>query len=303
LDTVARSQIERGFPSRGDLHVSRETRSCPTCGALNGSDFARCVRCGVSLSASALAARAAPLGRVIDGRAFLSTKTLAALSLVIFAAQVRAEMANGQDFVHALMNGDARVAFGFGAVLPHLDLVSVEPWRLLSAVFVHFGALHIALNLLALASFARMLEPAIGSARFAIAYVVTGVFGYATTLACTMLLHEVPDPTAGASSAVFGVMGVIVAMLWRNGDPRWKAFAVRGILFNIAIGFTLNSMHAGFLVNNSAHIGGLLCGIAFGLLYARPRRRSSDIPANLGALLAVAASVASLLAARVSPFR
>src|SRR5262249_32727812 len=153
-------------------------RSCPTCGALNGAEFSRCVRCGVSLSALAghSSALGKVLGKVIDGRALLASKIFAGLTLLIFAAEARTEMANGLDF--PLWEESGRVLYRFGGLIPVFELVRAEPWRLLSAVFVHVGALHIALNLLTLASLSRALEPEIGSARFAIAYVTSGIMGF-----------------------------------------------------------------------------------------------------------------------------
>lgn len=278
-------------PTRAD-----RTRPCPKCGALNGADFDRCVRCGNALSALAVSADRArkPL---VDAGSLWASKVIAGFTLLVFAGQVAAELAAGGSVGGLLMRGNGLVALRFGA-LEIAPLGMPHPLRLLSAVFVHYGVLHVGLNLLALGNLARVAEPMVGSARFAIVYVVTGVLGFATTAATSMYFDDSLRvvQTAGASGAVFGIMGLLLGTLLRRRDPRWRQFLVQAVLYAVVFGFALNASRAGIRVNNSAHIGGLVVGTLAGLvLRDRPR---SELAANFGAVVCLLASVASVALAQ-----
>lgn len=280
--------------------TDHRTQSCPSCGALNGADFARCIRCNAPLSTMAQSAEG--LRRVIDGTSMRGTKLIVGLTLLIFAGQLSSTLARGEG-LPIISGGNHVDAIRFGALLVSPDgSVPFEAFRLLSAVFVHFGLLHVGMNLFALVSLSRTVEPAVGTARYLIAYVVSGVFGFAVTAAYVMLTGAPPLMfTAGASGAVFGIMGVILGFLVRRRNPQWKHFALEAVLFSALFGFGMNAMNSGVVVNNSAHLGGLVCGFGLGFLYAGRRRSRSDLLVNVGAAIAVIACIASLVLTQVSP--
>lgn len=284
------------------------TRSCAACGALNGADFDRCIRCGGPLTSIAKSVHG--LARPLDGTALHATKAIIALSIVVFGLQMAAFPGPPRDKLDALFLGGpghiaGPIALRFGAVFFSGPLAEIEPLRLISAVFVHYGALHLVLNMFSLGNFARIAEPAVGSARFLLAYVATGAVGFATTAVITSLGGE-PSATAGASGAVFGIMGLVLGLLLRLRDPRWKSFAVQAVLFSVLFGFAVNASRSNIRINNSAHLGGLAAGVVFGLVYAgnalrRPRGPRSDLVVNIAAAAAVLASIASLIVAPLSP--
>jgi membrane associated rhomboid family serine protease len=188
----------------------------------------------------------------------------------------------------------------YGAMLlypgdPLVDPMRVlreEPWRLLSSCFVHFGFVHFAMNMAALVQLARLAEPAISAARFTIAYVVTGTLGFGFSLSYALVFPQ-QMLTAGASGAIFGVMGVILGFLVRRRDPRWKVWARNAVFYSLLFGFVIRA-------NNAAHIGGLLVGAVFGALFApgapKPASRLQVVLAGL----CLAACVASLVLAQQS---
>jgi membrane associated rhomboid family serine protease len=133
-----------------------------------------------------------------------------------------------------------------------------------------------------------------------IAYLCTGVIGFAATVVYSHFLGGSFGTTAGASGAVLGVMGIILGWMIRRRDPRWKDFAAQALFYGVLFGFVVNASSMGVMVNNSAHIGGLLSGTLFGAVYAGPRPRS-DLWANLLAGVAVIACVVSLLLPHWSP--
>jgi membrane associated rhomboid family serine protease len=274
--------------------AATRARVCRTCGALNG-DFDRCIRCGAGLSgASALADR---LRGRIGGDTLLGTKVLIGLTLLVFLGQVLGEVATGGGL--RIMGGSALVAYRFGA-LPLDDVfVREEPFRMLSAVFVHFGALHVGLNLLALMNLARAAEPGLGSARFVVSYVLSGFFSFATSAAYTVIAGG-GSITGGASGAVFGVMGLILGWMVRRRDPRWRQFAVQAVLYSVVFGFAVNAAGSSILVNNSAHLGGLAAGFVLGALFASPGRPRDELGWNVAAALVLAVSVGSLALSQLS---
>jgi rhomboid protease GluP len=277
---------------------------CPSCGALNGSDFDRCVRCGVGLGANA---GVQPRPRVVTvqltpPRRLVAATAFGMLTSLVFLAQIGLSVSRGHG-LPLISTKDPTIELRLGAMLADPDLVAREPFRLLSSVFVHFGVLHFAMNAYAYVDLARLAESFLGAGRFAAAYVAAGVAGFAATVAMGAIGGGPPAFTAGASGAIFGLMGVVLGVLLARRDPRWKGFALRGVLYAVMFGFAVNASGVGILVNNTAHLGGLVVGILFGLSARRPfavTGRSARIAQGLGGL-AFALSVAAIAFAWQSP--
>lgn len=286
--------------------TSRKASTCPRCRALNGSGFDRCVRCGYGLSSRAQLLER--LGTHVEGDALWGSKFLILITVLVFAGQVWiGQMRSGQSAFAALTRGSTIVdAVRFGAV--HSSFVPYEPWRLLSAVFVHSGIVHLLGNLSFLTWLGRVAEPAIGSSRFVLAYIATGIAGFVASSAYGHLFEPYRGaPTAGASGAVFGITGLVLGMLYRQKNPQWKGFAVQAVLFQLLIGFAINQANLPIKINNVAHIGGLVIGLVFGAAYAaranltrRPTR--TEFLLNVGAIVGLLVCLASLVLAQKSPF-
>jgi membrane associated rhomboid family serine protease len=159
---------------------------------------------------------------------------------------------------------------------------------------VHYGVVHIVMNMVGLIHLGRVAEPAIGSVRFIIAYVVSGVVGFVVTVAWTLLVPSTASWTAGASGAIFGMLGLILGFLWRRGDPRWKGLLAQSAIYIVIFAFIPQ-------INNSAHVGGMLAGVAFGVLFAPGAPQPSRGWQRLLAALLMTAALASLALARTSP--
>ncbi len=134
-------------------------------------------------------------------------------------------------------------------------------WRLLSACFVHIGLIHLLLNLNALIYVGYIVEKQIGSLRFLLAYLLTGIF--ASTASIFWNENVI---SAGASGAIFGIYGLYLILLLFNVLEKSirKAF-LSSILFfvgyNLLYGFTKEG------IDNAAHIGGLVSGIIIALAF------------------------------------
>ncbi|TKD06315.1 rhomboid family intramembrane serine protease [Polyangium fumosum] len=289
-----------------EAHSSRtKAVPCARCGALNGAGFDRCVRCGQALST--VARSVDRLGARLDPDALLASKLVIGLTVLVFAAQlwVALRVRGTENVLAALLSADPIDALRFGSVAG--PLVFAEPWRLVSAIFVHYGALHLVMNMFALTSLGRVAEPAVGPARFVLTYLTAGVFGWVASIAYTILFDASGGgQTAGASGAVFGIMGLVLGMLYRQRNPQWKRFAVQAVLYSLLLGFAINQARVGILVNNIAHLGGLIVGVLFGLYFAKPapssgRSGKSDLGLNVAAAIGLLTCVASLVLAQRSP--
>jgi membrane associated rhomboid family serine protease len=129
-----------------------------------------------------------------------------------------------------------------------------------------------------------------GSARFGALFILTGILGFVAS----DVYHQGLGFTAGASGALFGLIGGRVGYLLAARDPRWKQLAGRAVVYGVLFAIA-------FPVNNAAHAGGFVSGIALGaLLYVeQPVGRWSWLYAPLTALLLLA-SVGSIVLAQMS---
>jgi rhomboid protease GluP len=141
-----------------------------------------------------------------------------------------------------------------------------EWWRLVTSTFMHFGVLHLALNMWALWSTGPLVERLYGSWYFAVLYLLAGVVGSVASIVWNPGVNS-----AGASGAIFGVFGAMLAFIVNKeaGVPvkiaqQHQASTLIFVAYNLFNGFT----HSG--IDNAAHIGGLVAGFAFGWILARP---------------------------------
>lgn len=171
--------------------------------------------------------------------------------------------------------------------------LSGEPWRLLANAFLHFGALHLAMNMVALWDAGRLTERIFGQARLATIYLGAAVCGSATSL----LVHP-QVVSAGASGAVFGVYGAIAGFLLRERRAipapvlsRLKRVALPFIAYNLLFGLVMPGVDA------AAHVGGVVAGTLAGAFLSRPL--VANRKGGGGRVLAVA--TAACLAAFAAP--
>jgi rhomboid protease GluP len=151
------------------------------------------------------------------------------------------------------------VLVSLGAIVPNL-FAAGEYWRLLAAMFLHIGMLHLFLNLWALYQLGGVYEMLFGSGRFAVTYFATGL---AASVASAFFTNGV---AAGASGAIFGILGALIVSIRRSPRFRhaaWGKGLVQQLLFwaaiNIVIGFTMPG------IDNAAHIAGFIAGLLLGL--------------------------------------
>lgn len=176
-----------------------------------------------------------------------------------------------------------------------------EWWRLGSALFLHFGLMHLALNMLSLWDGGRLVERMYGHGRFLVLFFAAGLAGNLLSL----IAQGDRAISGGASGAVFGVYGALLSFLWlerRQLHPgEFRRLFVGAALFsaiNIGLGFQVTG------IDNAAHIGGFVAGILAGAALAPSlapdpgrRRRWRLLPAAI-LVLAVAGLAANIPAPR-----
>ena len=152
-----------------------------------------------------------------------------------------------------------------------------EPWRVFTSMWVHAGLLHLAMNMWCLDVYGRIAERIFGSRFYLAAYLLTGLAGALASLAWHPAAVSI-----GASAAVFGIVGALVVP-YRTGrlplPPHVLRAASKSLLtfvgYNLLIGFVVPA------IDNSAHLGGLLGGVALGALWSRQKDRESNYLLNV----------------------
>jgi rhomboid protease GluP len=138
-----------------------------------------------------------------------------------------------------------------------------EWWRLGAAMFLHFGALHLAMNMFALWDSGRLVERAFGPVRFAMIYVASGLTGNLLSL----IVQGDRAISGGASGAIFGVYGAFLAFLLterRRLHPSDFKLMFWGAAIFSAVTLALGALIPG--IDNAAHLGGLVAGTMAGVI-------------------------------------
>ena len=159
-----------------------------------------------------------------------------------------------------------------------------EWWRILTAMFVHVGIIHLATNMWCLWNLGLLAEPLMGSWGVVAVYILTGAAGnLLSTLRNFYLFHgewlryqdvHVFPPGVGASGAVFGIAGALIILLKSHRLPvpieeerRLRRSVIYFAVINLVIGgginFGTSMFHSGINIDNMAHLGGVGCGLLF----------------------------------------
>ena len=186
--------------------------------------------------------------------------TAGLIMLNIFVFLIVEFTESSQDTMHML---------DWGAAYTPLIVQGREYYRLFTCMFLHFGIEHLLNNMLVLFVLGSRLEQAIGRIRFLLIYLLGGVFGNVISL-CMELRSQDFAVSAGASGAVFAVMGAMIYIVIRNkgwlGDLSMRQILVMAV-FSLYFGFASTG------VDNSAHVGGLVSGFLLAVILYHPGRK------------------------------
>jgi membrane associated rhomboid family serine protease len=211
-------------------------------------------------------------------RTLRSTTTEPVVTYALIAINVIVFLAEGQFGVGSTGSGGTQIFNKFALSGP--DVANGDYWRIVTSGFLHAGLLHIGFNMYLLFLLGRMLEPAIGSVRFALVYFVSLFAGSLGALIVS------PDAlTVGASGAVFGLMGAAAVELSARGINPMETGIGGLIIFNLLFSFVFSGISIG------GHIGGLIGGAATGFLFLQADQRHIPRQAALGLTVALGALV------------
>lgn len=166
----------------------------------------------------------------------------------------------------------------YGANHPWL-VIHGQWYRLLTATFVHVGLIHLLTNMWCLWNLGILGEPLIGPYGMVAVYMLTGIAGNLLSMASNMVFAlRTHDPNyllqvgAGASGAVFGIAGILIILLSNRKLPfpwaelqRLRSSVVKFAGINLVIGLGTMFVNFGIRIDNMAHIGGFLSGLALGV--------------------------------------
>ena len=273
-----------------DNHPSYPGRPslCRSCGALIGAGETTCQVCSAPLVAvppPALPLReryALSYARAVLSRPYIFTIVFLVANFFVFMLMWEASrMATS-----VLWTGFTEdVLLAFGAKTNYWIQHGHQYWRFVTPIFIHVNLPHVLINMYSLWVIGPWVEKLYGSAKFVVFWVATGIAGvvasYLTVipgshpgLIASFLIKRGDEPSAGASGALFGLVGVlfVFGIKYRHELPEGfkRAFGTGMlpiILLNLGIGFMARGV-----IDNAAHMGGLLSGAAFAAVvsYKRP---------------------------------
>ena len=241
----------------------RRPQLCPACGTLVGSTATRCHQCGASLTFS-LAAASRKLSKIMPSTApvtygiLISCCVLYGISLLLtvrIGGQVTPQGGGILGMLFGIGSIDSRILQLLGASLP-IPINFVQPWRLIAACFLHANLMHIVFNMWVLVDLAPAVEEVYGSSRFFFLYIVCGIGGY-------ILSGFMGHFSIGASGAIVGLIGVLLAITYRRGGSsmmQLRSQVYRWIIYLVLWGFFFPG------VDNMAHLGGGITGFILGKL-------------------------------------
>jgi membrane associated rhomboid family serine protease len=166
----------------------------------------------------------------------------------------------------------------FGALSPQL-IESGQVWRLFTALFLHASVPHILFNMTSLFAVGTLAERLYGSTKFLAIYIGAGLIGSLSSFTFALMTNQMNELGVGASGAIFGVAGALVAVRFHPSDVvperlRRRVSSSMLPLVLISLVFAYLTPH----IDNAAHVGGLLGGVLLSFVFPLPRR----IPENLG---------------------
>ena len=271
---------------------------CRDCGALVGAGEPACAQCGAMVDGSAAAAEQLQPGGnsaqrtlhekdamrfawAVLNRPYFFTIIFLIANIFVFLLMWASSGLNGS----ALWEFSGPVLQAYGAKLNYLIHDNQEWWRFVTPIFIHVSLPHLLINMYSLWMVGPYVEKLYGSAKFVLFWVAAGIMGVvASYLTVRPAMHvssvgrflfkAADTPSAGASGALFGLVGVlfVFGIKFRHELPEGfkRAFGT-GLLPMIALNLFIGYLGRGF-IDNAAHLGGLAAGALLALFvgYKRP---------------------------------
>ena len=263
---------------------------CPSCGRLTNADAPVCLVCG--RRNPGMWGFGGPLARLFRSWNFANAVTAACIGLYVVSLvfDPRGALAPRGPFEIFSPTGRALEALGMTGSVAWLE---GRWWTLLTAIYLHGGVLHILFNVLWIRQLGPEVEKLYGPARLVVIFTVSGAAGFVVS-------NSIGVPfTIGASGAIFGLLGAIVAFGRKRGGV-FGQMVLRQYGQWALVLFVLGFFMPG--VNNWAHAGGFAGGFALGLLLSLAEQRTETVLDKLLAAAALALTVAGFFLALWTAF-
>lgn len=245
-----------GF-ARGENNQPRP-KLCPACGTLVGIKATRCHECGANLTFS-LAALSKKLSGLVGDHEAPVTAALLVANIFMFGVSFLALAAHGEaGGLHILWGMGGEASYRLGMSFPYSIFIQHQWFRLITAMFLHGGLIHIGFNMMALMQLGPALEELYGPPRYLFLYTVTGAFGFLVSAAFGHV-------SLGASGALLGLVGALLAVTTKRGGAFMRDLRAR-LISSVVILFMLG--FSGMGLDNTAHFAGLASGFVIGKVFA-----------------------------------
>jgi len=266
LSPRARWKIERFFKKLGGSASGEREQPrpqlCPSCRTLVGAGQTRCHNCGANMRFG-MAAASRSLGRFMPATSPVTYTILTLSCLLFFVSLLKTMSENGFQegsggwlglFNFGGISGDVLKRLGASLPLAGYPTDLAQPWRLVTAIFLHGSILHILFNMWVLMDIGPQIEELYGSARYLFIYVATGIGGYILSSA---MLHF----SVGGSGALLGLIGLLFAMTTGRraaGMQMLRQQLIRWLIYIAILGIMMPG------IDNWAHAGGFVTGFLLG---------------------------------------
>jgi rhomboid protease GluP len=231
----------------------------------------------------------------LDTDGFISSARFTTVVILLINAGLYAatalfsmRMTNGE----SVFDVDGQTLLLFGAKAPEYILAG-QWWRLITAGFLHGGILHILMNSWVIFDLGATVEEVYGTSKYLVLYFVSTIGGFLASMWWS------PALSVGASAALFGLIGAMIAAGMRSSTPlaaAMRAHYTQWAIWGVAIGLL-----PGFRTDNAAHLGGLAAGFVLGYIaetqpaYDRWSDKLWKLAAAFSVLITVAAFAMMLL--------
>jgi rhomboid protease GluP len=223
------------------------------------------------------------------------TKAIVWVCVALFAAELLASVRFGRLDYLLLFDIPDAIRRLFGANQATLTLYAGHWDTLLTACFLHAGILHLVLNMYVLRQVGPLVEEQVGSARYAVMYVLTGIAGNLASAFNVELRGLTSSGTVGASGAICGVMGAAVIVALRMEGLRSLIAWTISTWLVIVLAYGARADH----IDNAAHVGGLISGALIAIAW----RRGAEETTLKRVVLVGGAAALCLAAGAVTLFR
>jgi rhomboid protease GluP len=257
-------------------------RMCPQCRALIDRGAKVCPLCGEATGPVRARGSSGAPGRIMGVIPIPTTASsvmiVANLALYAVSWYMTQNTEAAQLYGAPSLGGiDGNVLMRLGAKSPYI--LAGQWWRLVTAMFLHAGLLHIGMNMWCLVDLGPEVESLFGTTKFIVFYLVTGVLGFVLSVFISPFGMSV-----GASGAITGLIGILIGASFHHGHlgKEYRSRLWKWVIYIAIFGIF-------FHADNAAHFGGLASGLALGYLVPEgdPATRPSENLWNTLAVLSV----------------